>query len=217
MGCDRPLNFRPTYDLCPPCLEVLEPNMGPRCQRCDEPLNAPNLRGSCTRCQLLPPPFVTLRAPFLYGGPLAPALSVFKFFGRLDVGESLGVLLAQHLPRIDDVSAIAPIPLSWRRRIRRGYNQSAVLGMALSRAWGVPWAMALERVRHRPPQSSLDVEARQRNARGVFRARGGLSGRFVLVDDVVTSAATVREASRALLQAGAREVYVVALLRRALV
>jgi ComF family protein len=112
---------------------------------------------------------------------------------------------------------VVPVPLHWRRRWQRGYNQSEALARPLAARLGLscrPWC--LRRIRHTPQQPSQRAAGRLENVRGAFRARGGvLAGRTILlVDDVLTTGSTASEAARALRQAGARRV-VVAVLARA--
>lgn len=105
------------------------------------------------------------------------------------------------------------MPLGRRRRRERGYNQSAVLAQVVGREHGVPVRHALTRRRDTRPQSSLGLGERGVNVAGAFASRLAVGGLCVLVDDVVTSGETVREAAAALLAAGAREVRVLALAR----
>lgn len=116
------------------------------------------------------------------------------------------------------IDVVVPVPLHWLRRWRRGYNQSAALCRGLATRLQLPYHPSwLRRVRNTPRQTSQTPSGRKANVRGAFRARPGtpLSGRAVLlVDDVMTTGATVSEASRALRKGGARRV-VVAVLARA--
>jgi ComF family protein len=105
---------------------------------------------------------------------------------------------------------IVPVPLHPRALRRRGFNPAAVLARAVARVRGarvVPGA--LERTRDTPSQTGLDRPGRRRNVRGAFRARGAQPERVWLVDDVVTTGATLAEAARALREAGAREIVAV--------
>lgn len=140
-------------------------------------------------------------------------------------GESLAELLGecwaeQSATRFASLGldVLVPVPLHWLRRWRRGYNQSAALCRGLSTRLRLPYSTAiLRRVRHTPRQTTQTPAGRKANVRGAFRAHAGafLQGRSVLlVDDVMTTGATVAEASRALLAAGAKRV-VVAVLARA--
>jgi ComF family protein len=102
---------------------------------------------------------------------------------------------------------VVPVPLHPRRLRRRGFNPAGLLAREIAGAHALRLeARALVRLRDTPSQTGLDRSARRRNVRGAFRARAALPGRVWLVDDVVTTGATLAEAARALRRAGAREV-----------
>jgi ComF family protein len=107
------------------------------------------------------------------------------------------------------------VPLGRRRRIERGYDQAMLLADAFSRASGLRLLRgAMRRVRETPPQVGRDRGSRARNVEGAFAASRAVTGLdLVLVDDVVTTGATAEAASRALREAGARRITVVALAR----
>lgn len=158
-------------------------------------------------------------APFLYGGPLAEAISAIKFRSREDLAHALGRLLLTRAPIRDACQAadlIVPIPLSAARQRERGFNQSAILARELSRFSKKPVVHALRRIRNTSPQSDLPLSQRRGNVEHAFTARKKVTGHCLLVDDVVTSGETVRQAAAALLDAGAPSVVVAALARTAL-
>ena len=102
---------------------------------------------------------------------------------------------------------VVPVPLYPRRLRERGFNPAALLARSLSRAWGVPWnPVALRRLRDTPSQTRLDRGARQANVRDAFRARGRQPAHVCLLDDVVTTGATLEAAARALHAAGSTRV-----------
>jgi len=104
-----------------------------------------------------------------------------------------------------DVDVVVPVPLHWRRRRQRGFNQAE----ALVRSLGQPWQDALRRRRSTRSQTDLQAAQRHRNVRDAFvlRRRASVSGRLVLlVDDVATTGATLEACARVLRAAGAREV-----------
>jgi competence protein ComFC len=191
---------RPRYGLCDVCVGVLTPNDGPRCAVCDAPG-----RTCCAKTD------VRLRAPFLYGGPLADGIAAMKFRGREDLASGLGRLLADHVEL--EGSAIVPIPLATWRRFQRGFNQSAALAREVGRVHEMPVVHGLQRVRHTTPQHQLNAEARRVSLRGAFKATRRFSGRVILVDDVITTGGTMYAAADALLAAGATEVLGIALAR----
>lgn len=210
--CDEPLPARPRHGLCPRCLELVSPNEGRRCRRCDSPGDA----DPCAACAAAPPPFERAVAPYLYGGSLAEALVAVKFGGREHLAPALGRLLAD-APAVGSLlagaSCLVPVPLGSRRRRRRGFNPSAVLARVVSREHGVPVRHALVRVRETAAQSELGLAERRANVHGAFAARRPVAGAAVLVDDILTSGETARAAAAALLAGGAREVRVLALAR----
>jgi ComF family protein len=134
------------------------------------------------------------------------------------LAEMLGVLWAEHAQaRLREIGAdvVVPVPLHWRRRWSRGYNQSETLAQALAERLGLPcrprW---LRRVRNTPFQTEQTPAERRANVQAGFRARPRpqLHGRTVLlVDDVLTSGSTASEAARALRAAGAARVAVAVL------
>ncbi len=110
------------------------------------------------------------------------------------------------------VEALVPVPLHWRRRVQRRFNQSELLARAISRAAGKEvLPRALQRTKHTTPQVALDRARRAENVEGAFRLRRAkrVKGKIVLlVDDVMTTCATAEACSRALLKGGAKTVYV---------
>jgi ComF family protein len=162
-------------------------------------------------------------APWLYGGELAVALRRLKFSNDVAVARELAPLWApvlESVVRTCRIDAIIPLPLHWRRRWQRGYDQTALLvAHAMSHtAMAAPCWHSLRRVRHTAEQSSLAASDRQRNLSGAFAVTpsqfGQLAGkRIVIVDDIITTGATMAAAARALRRAGARVVVGVALAR----
>jgi ComF family protein len=146
-------------------------------------------------------------------------IHLFKFDGMTAVGEEFARRLAEAAVEagvFDSVDLVVPVPLHYRRWIERGFNQSEVLSRRVAERLGKPHSgSALVRTRHTPPQSRLEPEERLRNLRGAFTARKeqvkGLT--VLLVDDVTTTEATVRECAVALRRARAREIRILTLAR----
>jgi ComF family protein len=162
---------------------------------------------------------VATSAPFLYGGQLAVALLRLKYSAAGHLSRPLGRLLAPSLraalaARPD--SLLVPVPLHPRRLRRRGYNQAALLAAQAQGGPLPPASRALRRLRPTRSQAGLDRHQRLENLRGAFAATSAVRGRSVLlVDDVMTTGATARACSEALLEAGAAEVRVLVLARAA--
>ncbi|MCA9603513.1 MAG: ComF family protein [Myxococcales bacterium] len=144
---------------------------------------------------------------FLYGGPLADAIRRLKYHGRSEIAARLGATVVNvALDWLGEVDVVMAVPLHPERLRARGYNQAALFAGPLARALGVPFDVrSLERVRRAPPQVGQGVRDRAQQVVGAFRARPLRPevGRVVLVDDVRTTGATLREATRVLLAAGA--------------
>ena len=128
----------------------------------------------------------------------------------------MGRLLASALPREQGFDVIVPMPLHWRKRWRRGFNQAALLAREIARRTHMPISYALRRVKHTGAQAGLTNAKRRQNVSGAFRARprAALAGkRVLLIDDVLTTGATAASCARALRLAGAREVTLLTLAR----
>jgi ComF family protein len=202
-ACDR--RVPAGVPLCQACATTLV-ELGPACPRCAEPHEGP-ASVLCRRCCLRPPPLVRITAPYRYGGELAVALRRLKFDRRPDIGRALAPLLAPTLAAAAATCDLAvPIPLHRRRLAGRGFNQADVLlRHGLNDALPIA-RLVLHRRRATRPQSGLDARARATNLAGAFTATDLANRRILLFDDIVTTGATMAEAARALLRAGAREV-----------
>lgn len=172
----------------------------------------------CRRCALEPRLFHVARAPTVYDGAVKDYIHRFKYGGERELGMALGVLLGRCLERepvLWPVDALVPVPLHPSRLEDRGFNQAEVLARVVGEWVGRPvWADALRRVRKTETQTKLSARERHANVRGAFRPwrAARLAGRrLLLVDDVYTSGATVEEAARVLLKAGAAQVNVLCL------
>jgi ComF family protein len=114
--------------------------------------------------------------------------------------------LARALPRDEHFDCIVPVPLYWRRRLQRGFNQAELLAGGLSRSTGIPVVRALRRAQATPTQAGLSNSARRRNVSGAFRSRSVAGQRILLIDDVMTTGSTATACALALKRAGAKRV-----------
>jgi len=191
-------------DLCAACRQVLPWNT-PACARCALPLAAP---GQCGACLARPPPFEATWAALHYRFPLDRLLPRFKFHADLAAGRLLSQLMREALAGAVRPQALVPVPLHPTRLRRRGYDQALELARPLARGFGVTLACGvLRRVRATAAQSELGAGARSHNVRGAFAVSGGgLPAHVALVDDVMTTGATLGECARALRGAGVERV-----------
>ncbi len=170
----------------------------------------------CGHCQQRPPAADGVFAGYDYQPPLQTMLHAFKYQGHSSLLPALGGLLLAHPPPcLADWApdAVLAVPLSRARLLQRGFNQSALLAEMVARAhhWPLLPAAAVTR-RQRPPQSTLSRAQRRQNVRGVFRVRADVKNRnLLLIDDVVTTGATIQELAKSLKRAGAHRVWVWAL------
>ena len=191
--------------LCAACDEDL-PRLGDgRCPRCA--LASP--RGAlCGRCLAHAPAFDATVAALGYRFPADVLVQALKFRGELSLAPLLGALLGAQVARAGPVALVLPVPLSSARLRERGFNQSleiARVAAACVQARLAP--RACERLRDTPAQSGLPWAARARNVRGAFACAMDLAGLSVaVVDDVMTTGATLEELARVLKQAGAARV-----------
>jgi len=189
----------------------------PLCQVCGLPVASESLAGPCPTCREIVPPFDSARAAAVYGGGVREAIHGLKFGGRRSLARPLGDLVAEQCAAAlaDHPDALVPVPLARRRERERGFNQAGLLAERLGETQGLRVrARWLVRLRATPPQSELTASARAVNVAGAFVAAPAVAGRHVvLIDDVITTGATVSECARALRAAGARRVGVLAVAR----
>ena len=203
--------------VCPACEAKIERLKGPLCPCCGRLLSG-GAAHLCGPCQTEPPPFSRVRAAVLYDevGPPGQAIKGFKYSRRQDMLPVMHYWLRSPLclELVRDADLVAPIPLHPSRLRQRGFNQALLLARAFPE---VPLERELlHRQRPTHPQAGLNPEERRNNVQGAFAVhRAGLvrGKRILLIDDVFTTGATVRECARVLRQAGAREIDVIAVAR----
>ena len=187
--------------LCAACRAELPGLAAERCPRCALP--AP--RGAvCGRCLAGPPAYDATFAALSYDFPADALVHALKFRGELALAPLLASLL---FPEIENetVDRVIPLPLSAARLRSRGFNQAVEIARPLAR--GKLDLDTCVRERDAAPQMELPWDERQRNVRGAFRCRGSLAGATVaVVDDVMTTGATLDELARTLKRAGAARV-----------
>ncbi len=210
--------------LCGGCWDGIQRIAPPYCPVCGMPFvtfagTPPGAAPAfpCGACVAERPPFDYARTAGAYEGALRDALHAFKFERRRALARPLADLVREQCAGVvaGDCAGLVPVPLGRGRERERGFNQSALLAERLARAWGVPLrARWLVRTRSTRPQSDLTATERRANVRGAFAASPAVAGRhLVVVDDVLTTGATVAECARVLRAAGARRIGVLAVAR----
>jgi len=143
-----------------------------------------------------------------YAFPVDALVRALKYHGRLAAARPLAGILARALTREPLPDLVVPLPLTDARLVERGYNQAAEIARLLRGPWVTTAGRAiLGRTGHARPQASLSLDARRRNVKGTFECIGKVEGlRVAILDDVMTSGATLDEAARVLKRAGATSV-----------
>lgn len=207
--------------FCSSCrnqLTNLNAHVCPRCAATVGPYV--DLENGCMTCKKGSFPFERVVRFGPYEDPLREIVLRIKHLPGEDLAEAVGKLWAeasiQELKSLG-VQAVVPVPLHWYKRWKRGYNQSEALARPLAAGLGVPCLpRCLRRIRHTDQQTQRGKVNRRANVEEAFKARIGAKlakKSFLLIDDVMTSGSTAREASKALKSAGAGKVFVAVLAR----
>lgn len=202
--------------MCQGCWQGLRFITAPMCDCCGRPfLYGAGDEAICGLCFKDEPPYEACRSVLVYDDAARPLITRFKYGDRTDhlpaLVRWLKVSGAQMLEASD---VIVPVPLHVKRLMSRKYNQSALLAKGLSDASTLPVYMdGLVRKKHTPPQAGLSQSARRKNVQGAFamnaKYEAALEGkRVLLIDDVMTTGATIHACTKALLRGGVTEVRV---------
>ena len=198
--------------VCSACWSQIKKYTGPSCAICALPMVSEHAR-ICGQCMQKAPPFSRVIAYGLYDGVLAEAIHQFKFHRVRRLSRPLGnLLLDLDMP---DADGIIPVPLRKKGLIERGFNQSLLISHIIAKRTGISlFTDSLRKTKDTAPQIGLSARERLMNLKNAFEVQGNVTDlRLLLVDDVITTGATVRECSKMLLKAGAKEVTVLALAR----
>jgi ComF family protein len=197
--------------VCEACEADLPRLEGGQCPQCALPAAGGCL---CGHCLSKPPHFDSARAVFRYDFPVDKLMHSFKYAHRLALGAYFGKKMAT-LPRPEIADSIVPLPLHPDRLRERGFNQSLELAKTIAKIWKIPVdGEKCERIRNTPAQAGLPWKDRAGNIRNAFRYAENCEGKhFILIDDVMTTGASLSECARAIKRRGAARVDVLVLAR----
>lgn len=209
------------FALCPSCWRDTPFLSGVTCDKCGAGLPGGNLGevALCDDCLNVPRPWVRGRAVVDYAGKGREMVLSLKHSDRMELARPMGAWMARHAaPLIGAGMVVVPVPLHRLRLLKRRYNQSALLAGVIARQAGIAHVPDALLRRRRTPAQSGDREARAANLAGAFAVhprhlRRIVGRRVLLVDDVMTSGATLSAATEVLMAAGAAEVSVIVFAR----
>jgi ComF family protein len=222
-ACGHPAADRRLPFFCRACWESITPIEGPVCPQCGQPFDSPIALAyspghRCRACREKPPRFDRALSPYRYEGVLEQAIHLFKYRRKDALAAPLADLMLAWADRLPPLDLVMPVPLHPARLRAREFNQSLLLADRIARRLGLPLSFEhLERIRETRSQTALDRKDRARNVRRAFAVRepDGLKDiRVLLVDDVLTTGATVNDCARALRRAGVASITVLTLARR---
>lgn len=197
--------------VCGRCWASVAPHPTSGCPRCGDP---DSLLQPCLACRVAPPPWVAAASYSSYEGPLRALILLFKNRGWDELASPLADLLVEAWRRQKWPlpATVVAVPTTFQSGLRRGFNQAELLARRVAARLEIPFTAALTR-HGRGHQVGRTRSARLKLPASAFSVRRSVNGRVLLIDDVITTGATAARCTRALLAAGADEVYVLALAR----
>ncbi|MDI6801682.1 MAG: ComF family protein [Thermodesulfovibrionales bacterium] len=198
--------------ICKNCWSGIERYTGPSCGICGTPTVSPHTT-TCGNCLKSRPLFSKVLYYGIYDGILKEAIHLLKFNGVKRLSKPLGFLLSE-LP-LPQANGIVSVPLHHSRLWKREFNQTASISRFLSKKLKIPLMPdVIRKIKDTPLQTDVTGKERFQNLKNAFSVSGNVSGlELLLVDDVITTGATVRECAKALKKAGAKSITVAALAR----
>jgi len=220
--CGGQLDGRDGF-LCPRCAaELAEAARKPYCHQCADDVGPHLTRGGrCARCAARRGRIGRIVRVCRYDGPMRRLIRSYKYHGCEYLDRTLAAMLASVIEQAgwaDRIDGLVPIPMHWLHRLERGFHPVRRLARQMARQMGLPVWEVLGRRRGGRHQVGLPASRRRENIRGAFRMERGVrlnAARLCLVDDVRTTGATLDEAARVLLEAGAAEVVAAVLAKAA--
>lgn len=209
--CKKPIFSSEGIPVCGQCKGLIRRNPRPYCRSCGRAVE--NSKSLCKECQKTKFHFDSSYSACLYDGVLKELIHLFKYNRKISLAGMLSELMIDFAGQADEVlkeiDIITFVPLGNARLKKRGFNQSGLLAFNLSKRFDLPLIDTLEKAAATRNQNELERKERLINVRGAFKARKGLDlkgSRVLLIDDVMTTGATLDECARILSEAGARAV-----------
>lgn len=219
--CGKIIDSTRTYSLCDDCVRNFHWTNKKTCEKCGKLMEEEGIYELCKDCRHNTHYFRQGFTCLMYGLYERELVWAFKYGKQGYMGEKLGAMMIDRLEAefknglIIDI--IIPVPLHQNKRRQRGFNQAELMARPLGKAWGLPLeAKVLYRRKSTPAMSGLNPIHRRENVAGAFVVERGKEEKIkeksiLLIDDVYTTGSTVDECSRVLLEAGAKEVFVLTL------
>ena len=201
-------NTRPSiHAVCRPCLAELPWHPKASCPQCGLSSDG-NVCGSCLNS---PPDFDATKAVFLYAFPINAMMQRYKYGNNLNLGDTFGEFLVEKINAEDclkNIDLIIPMPMHPRRLKERGFNQALEIAKVLCKKSKEKLDYkSVERRTLTPPQASLPLKERVKNIKGAFKVNADFTGkRIAIIDDVMTTGASLNELAKTLKKAGAGHV-----------
>ena len=220
-ACDRSLHEEENSYICENCLEKIKESEVRRCAKCGFGLGPGTISSDkgCPECENTNLRFEKSFFVSDNKGPLKNLIHQFKYHKHVCLIKPLGDLLIGFLQQdiITEIDVVVPVPLHWKKKKERGFNQSELMAKKICKKLSLPISINnLRRVKNTSSQTLLSRLQRQKNVNGAFKVKNPetfLKKNVLLVDDVLTTGITASECARTLKNAGAKEVYLLALAR----
>ena len=222
-GCQGPASDRLLPSFCRPCWTTIRPIENSLCPCCGRPFDSPLALAHspghlCGPCRESPPAFDQALSPYRYEGLLEQAIHLYKYRKHPSLAGPLTELMLVWRDRIPPCDLVLAVPLHPKRLRMREFNQALLLADRVAKRLALPLSLDhLVRVRATLPQTELDRTERAGNVRRAFAVQRKpelVDRRVLLVDDVMTTGATVNECAKELRRAGVKSVVVLTLARR---
>jgi ComF family protein len=196
-------NTHHSIGICKDCWQTLPWQLNTCCPQC----GLASQGAVCGSCLSDPPFFDRTSALFSYAYPVDALLQAFKYKHQLHLGHAFAQISLNRF-HADEVDCIVPMPMHAKRLQERGFNQSLELAKSIAKHWQLALATQhCQRIKNTPPQASLPLKDRVKNIKGAFACNGYFAGkRVAIVDDVMTSGASLNELAKTLKRMGAIEV-----------